>query len=120
MPQGGNTASVIIPVLLSFFLGPGAGQLYNKDYKKGAILIAASLILLVISGVWYYKTLMPYIPSDLTTVDPQAMQQILINASGQISTKEGRMLSFYEAILTVMWLYGVVDAYRVAQRKRRA
>src|SRR5450755_3217987 len=100
-------ASVLIPVLLSFFLGPGAGQLYNKEYKKGAILIVASLIVLVISGVWYYKTLMPYIPADFTTVDPQAMQQILNNATGQITAKEGRMLSLYEAVLTVMWLYGV-------------
>ena len=112
-------ASVIIPVLLSFFLGPGAGQLYNKDYKKGAILIVISLITLVIAGVWYYKALMPFIPSDMTNVDPQAMQQIVTNATGQISAKEGRMLSLYEAILTVLWLYGVWDAYRVAQRKRR-
>ncbi len=27
-------ATIIIPVLLCFFLGPGVGQLYNKEYKK--------------------------------------------------------------------------------------
>jgi hypothetical protein len=112
-------ASVIIPVMLCFFLGPGAGQLYNKDYKKGAILIVTSLVILILSGVWYYQKLQPYIPNDLTTVDPTAMQQLLQNASGQLAAKDGKILAAFEALLTVIWLYGVVDAYRVAQNKRR-
>ena len=111
-------ASVIIPVLLSFLLGPGAGQLYNRDYKKVALLIAASLLILAVSGVWYYQRLQPYIPNDLTAVDPAAMQQILQNASGQLASKDSTTLSVFEALLTVLWLYGVVDAYRVAQKKR--
>ena len=112
-------ASVIIPVLLCFFLGPGVGQLYNKEYKKGVILIAVSFVLLVGAGLWYYKALQPFIPNDLTTVDPQAMQELLKNAAGQVSAKQGYVLSACEGLLTVLWLYGIVDAYRVAQTKRR-
>jgi TM2 domain-containing membrane protein YozV len=112
-------ASVIIPVLLCFFLGPGAGQLYNREYKKGAFLICASLLILIVAGVWYYKTLQPYIPNDLTTVDPAAMQQILQNATGQITNTETHVLLAFEAALTALWLYGCIDAYLVAKNKGR-
>jgi hypothetical protein len=112
-------APIIIPVLLCFFLGPGAGQLYNKEYKKGAFMMVASLAILIVSGVWYYKALQPYIPNDLTTVDPAAMQQILENATGQITANESRMLIAFEAALTALWLYGCIDAYLVAKNKGR-
>ena len=111
-------ASVIIPVLLSFFLGPGMGQLYNKEYKKGVILIVASFVVLLAAGVWYFKAIQPYLPSDMTTVDPQALQEILKNAAGQVSAKQGYILSAAEGLLTVLWIYGMVDAYRVAQKRR--
>lgn len=112
-------ASVIIPVFLCFFLGPGLGQLYNKDYKKGVILILTSLSVLVIAGIWYFKSLQPYLPADLTNLDPQALQQLMTNASQQISATQGKILAAFQALLVVIWIYGVVDAYRVADQKRR-
>jgi TM2 domain-containing membrane protein YozV len=111
-------ATVIIPVLLCFFLGPGVGQLYNKEFKKGAILILLSFVALIVTGVWYFKALQPYLPSDLSAVDPAAMQDLLRNAAAQVTAKEGYVLSACEAILMVLWLYGIVDAYLVSQKKR--
>jgi hypothetical protein len=113
-------ASVIIPVLLCFFLGPGVGQLYNREFKKGTLLIVASLVVLVVAGVWYYKALVPFLPADLTAVDPNALQDLLKNAASQITATKGFALAVFEALLTVLWIYGMVDAYLVAQRKRRA
>ena len=110
-------ASVIVPVLLCFFLGPGAGQLYNREFKKGAFMIVASLGILGISGVWYYKALQPYIPPDLTNVDPAAMQQILQNAAGQITSHQTTLLLAFEAALTALWLYGCIDAYLGGKRR---
>jgi len=111
-------ATVIIPVLLCFFLGPGVGQLYNKEYKKGAILIVLSAIVLIGAGIWYYKAMQPFIPSDLTAVDPTAMQELMTNAASQVSSKEGHLMFLSEGILMVLWLYGVVDAYLIASRRR--
>ncbi len=108
---------VAIPVLLSVLLGPGMGQFYNKEYKKGAILVVVSLVVLIVAGMWYFKNLQPYIPADVTQMDPLAMQQIMTNAAGQISAKDGKILAVFEALLTVLWIYGIVDAYRGAKRK---
>jgi len=110
-------AAIIIPVLLCFFLGPGAGQLYNREYKKGAFMILASLAILAVSGVWYYKALQPYIPTDVQNVDPAAMQQILQNAASQITSNQTTLLIAFEAALTALWLYGCIDAYLGAKRK---
>lgn len=112
-------ASLVIPVLLSFFLGPGIGQLYNKDYKKGVILILSSLAILIVAGVWYFRQLQPFLPADLAANDPQAVQQLMTNAAGQISATQGKILAAFQALLVVIWIYGVVDAYRVADQKRR-
>jgi hypothetical protein len=113
-------ASVVIPVLLSLFLGPGVGQLYNREYKKGVILILVSASILVWAVAWYYRAVQPFLPKDLTTVDPQALTELLRNAMDQINTKSGAVLSFFKAALTVVWIYGIIDAYRVAVKKRRS
>jgi hypothetical protein len=110
--------NVIIPTLLSFFLGPGVGQLYNREYKKGFLLIGASFLILIGAGIWYYKALHPYLPADLTTIDPAALQPILKNAADQVNAKDGYILSACEAVMTVLWLYGIVDAYISAQKKK--
>ena len=113
-------ATVVIPVLLCFFLGPGAGQLYNREFKKGAFMMVASLAILGVSAVWYFKALQPYIPPDLTNVDPAAMQQIIQNASGQITPKQTTTFFAFEAALTALWIYGCIDAFQGGKRRRQA
>jgi hypothetical protein len=112
-------AAVIIPVLLSLLLGPGVGQLYNKEYKKGVLLIVVSFVVLLVAGVWYYKAVQAFLPGDLTTIDPQALPPLLTNATTQMNEKSGTLIFFFKAILMALWLYGVVDAYLVADKKRR-
>ena len=109
-------APLIIPVLLSLLLGPGVGQLYNKEYKKGIIFIVLSAAILIWAVVWYSKAIQPFLPGDMTTIDPQALPELLKNASEQVHTKGGGALLFFKGTLTLLWLYGVFDAYWVASR----
>jgi hypothetical protein len=92
-------ASVIIPVLLSLLLGPGVGQLYNKDYKKGALLIVASLVLLVASVLLYYRAARAVIPKDLTEVDPAALG--LKHGFGASRAADGQKLPVESQTVTV-------------------
>ena len=110
-------ANLIIPVLLSFLLGPGVGQLYNREYKKGFILIALSFLVLIGYITVYFRLIRPFLPQDMSTVDPTAMQELLRNAVNQASAQKGYLLSLSQAALLVLWLYGVVDAYRGGLKK---
>jgi hypothetical protein len=109
---------IAIPVLLSLLLGPGVGQLYNKDYKKGGYLIGLSLVVLGGACVWFVKAMSPFLPPDLTTIDKATLQPFVENAVRQVVTGHGHTLATYQTILLVLWVYSVVDAYRVAQRRR--
>jgi hypothetical protein len=108
-----------IPVLLSFVLGPGVGQLYNRQFKKGVYLIALSLVVLAGWGLWIYKAMQPLLPPNLAAADPAAVEQFVKNATAQVSASHGGTLWVYQGILLVLWLYSILDAYWVAQQRRR-
>lgn len=110
--------TLLIPVLLSFFLGPGFGQLYNKEYRKGLYLIGLSLLVLVAAGVWYFRALQPHLPPDISTIDPKSLEPLLKKASAEVSEAHGRTFTTYQLLLFIIWLYGVVDAYFGAVKRR--
>jgi hypothetical protein len=110
-------SDIILPVLLSLILGPGMGQLYNKEYKKGAYLIGLSLLVLVGAVMWFLKAIRPDLPADLSVIDHDALQTLLRNAVNHVVAGQGTTLSIYQGILFALWFYSVFDAYRVAQRR---
>ena len=110
---------IAIPVLLSLFLGPGVGQLYNRDYKKGGYLIGLSLLVVGAACVWFFKAMSPFLPPDLTMVDKQTLQPFVENAVHQVQTDHGTTLIIYYAILGVLWAYSVVDAFMQSYQRSR-
>lgn len=93
--------------LLSGLVCPGAGQLYNRQYVKGALIVTATLSLV---GAAVYKTwdeMMRYasgvMPGELLgSVAPMAQKIAETNKP------------FYDKIAVIflaLWLYGVIDAY---------
>lgn len=110
--------NIAIPVLLSLFLGPGMGQLYNREYKKALYLMVLSGIVLVGAVMWFRQATLPYLPADITTVDRAALQKLMENAVLQVVNGHGGTFYAYEFILLVLWGYSLVDAYRGALRRR--
>ena len=109
---------IVIPVLLSFFLGPGMGQLYNKEFKKAGYLIALSLVVLAGSIKWFYTAAMPYLPTDVSTVDRASLQAMIDNASAHIMHSHPGTIYTYFFISSALWIYSVVDAFYGASRRR--
>lgn len=110
-------SDIVIPVLLSLILGPGVGQLYNKEYKKGAYLIGLSLLVLTGAMMWFLKAIRPDLPADLTNINHDALQVIMRNAVTQVVNGQGGTLATYQTILFVLWGYSVIDAYRGGLRR---
>src|SRR5204862_787096 len=108
---------VWIAVTLSGLLGPGAGQLYNKETRKGVLMLAAGLALLVVSAVWMVPSMIPAIPADLPLDDTFAMQKVIEDATRNTMTANAKPLIAFQVILMAFWIYGIVDAYRGARRR---
>jgi TM2 domain-containing membrane protein YozV len=109
---------IIIPAVLSLFVGPGVGQLYNRQYKKGTYLIVLSLLVLTGLIAWCFKAAKPYLPTDLATVDPAALQPMIGEAAKKIANSHAPTLFVYQLLLGVLWFYSVIDAIMVAMRRR--
>lgn len=98
----GPKRSVALALFLSGLIWPGTGQLYNRDFKKGAAVI---LVALTLAGAMF-RTLW----SQLAGLDPAQLD------AAQMAAAAGPALSIEGAALTLVWLYGIVDAYLVARR----
>jgi diadenosine tetraphosphate (Ap4A) HIT family hydrolase len=101
--------------LLSGLVCPGAGQIQNRDYGKGVLLIGATLI----TALWLLLRLtaevLRSVPPDMTTFDPlQAL-----SLAEEIQRQNAGVLLPLTLLLLGLWLYGVVDAYWSAVRLQR-
>jgi TM2 domain-containing membrane protein YozV len=109
-------AMILIPVFLAVLLGPGVGQLYNKEFKKGFILIGVSLGLLLAFSIWLSKAAIGYLPQDIETIDHALIRKIV-----QEHVVKNHTATFYtyQALLGGLWVYGIVDAYLGGVRRRK-
>src|SRR5690242_4788697 len=110
-------AQVLIPVFLAVLLGPGMGQLYNKEFKKGFILILISIGLLIAFSIWLTKAAMVYLPSDINSVDHNFLRGVI---QDHIVKEHPVTFYTYEALLGIIWVYGIIDAYIGGMRRRAA
>ena len=110
---------ILAAVLLSLLLGPGMGQLYNREYRKAVILISLSVLFLFFFSLWLGRAAASYLPTDLATIDSATLRPLLRNIIEEHVVREHTGTFYtYEALLGCLWLYGVVDAYLGAVRRR--
>lgn len=107
-----------IPVILTLVMGPGMGQIYNKEYKKGAYLIVLSLIVLLSAVYWLKNMIIPYLPTDITTEDPTQLTQMIQQNAHKATTEHAGVFMTYQLLLFGLWVYSVIDAYLGAKRNK--
>jgi hypothetical protein len=97
---GHERRNVALAVLLSSFF-PGLGQFYNHEGVKGALLVAGGLICLGLGG--------------------DALLRLLFTVTAARSAGPVDSLSAWFGLLGfVLWLYSVIDAVVVAQKRGRS
>lgn len=106
---------VIVAVLLSTFLGPGSGQLYNKNYKKGFLLIGvafAGLLGLFAAFIFFVKQEVLKNPDFVLIPGSELalVQKILTDHKGVVSV--------FKWSLIALWCYSIVDAFLSAGGKK--
>jgi len=106
--------------LLSGLVLPGAGQLSQKRYLKGVILIllvTTSLLAIVVKATSQALSLLEKAESGGGTVD---MVAIATSASQSSAVSGDLLIRGSLLVLIACWLVGVVDAYLTGRKLDRA
>lgn len=98
----------VVAFVLSAFVFPGAGQIYNKQSGKGVILV-------IIYGILLFFTMSPIVTgyikylnicANLDTVDVSKIDMQFIKKPNMIAG----------IFMTFAWLFAVIDAYVSANK----
>jgi len=96
---------------------PGLGQVVLKHYKRGAVIILAvltGLSVIVVQAVQKAFIILEKIASEGGAMDMNA----IFDAASQASTHSDSLIfSFAVLLITLCWIIGVVDAYRIGKKK---
>ncbi len=96
---------------LSGLIFPGIGQIAQKNYLKGIIIIAATLAsisFIVVKAVQHALTILEMIEAKGGVIT----MEIITKLANQTSiTSESLTYNFSIFVLVLCWIIGVVDAY---------
>ena len=99
---------ILLPVLLSAAVFPGAGQIRNGERLKGILMAVATIGLLGAFTVGVFVDLWPLV------TNPPEFGVLVAQVQGAV----GRSLWGQRVVLTLLvavWVYSVVDAFLVAR-----
>lgn len=107
--------SAIWPALLSALVAPGVGQIANREYGKGALLLVASLG----SFFWFSRVLTEQISLYLPGTPDQWMnnQATLREAIIKLAEQNASMFMTFQLLVLIVWIFAVVDAYITAKKR---
>lgn len=108
-------SSPLIAVLLSAVAWPGAGQFYNREFKKGLLLTSLTLLLGAALMVGIGKEVLQSLPANPAPFDPEQIRLL----KKAIMEANPRLYGTYSLLLTLTWFFGVVDAF-LGARERKA
>lgn len=102
---------------LSGLVFPGLGQVILKHYKRGAVLMLAvsvSLLVILIKAVQQAFAILEKIQSEGGAID----MSTIWNAATQASTpSESLIFKLLLLLIIFCWIISVLDAYRIGRKK---
>ncbi len=110
-------SDVVLPFALSALLGPGMGQIYNREYKKGLIHIGVSFFIFVAFLNRQTKLMFGHLPLTESSISAVALQDVL-----KLNSSDTHPLTYYTygVLLMGVWVYSMLDAYLGGMRRRKA
>lgn len=110
----------LLAAVISACLGPGAGQLYNRQWKKGIVLL--SLVLLLLSGLIFFFVLAAKNTLDaLMASQPEIFYQkgFEVAVAKKIIKENHGAISIFKWSFLTLWCYSIVDAFLAAQKLQK-
>jgi hypothetical protein len=108
----------ILAPLLSAFVLPGLGQIINRQFRKAGVLMAAVSLLflsLVFKLLYDLNKVLLTLPMEALEKTPHPFALV----ARSLSQRDKTWLIALLLILMAVWVYGVLDAYIIAQKTDR-
>lgn len=103
--------------LLSGLVFPGLGQIFLKQYQKGAFLIFvvfSSLVMFVTLAVQQAMAVLGKIQAGGGALDAENIAR----TANQVTTNQASLLlNLLLLFMICCWVFGVIDAYMIGRRK---
>jgi predicted outer membrane lipoprotein len=105
----------MVAALLSAFVWPGAGQLYNREFRKAAVLIGLTLAVAVAVIIATAAEVTRQLPADIGDLDADLVRTL----PAQVLAARSGTLVASSLLLLLAWAYGIVDAYLGGRGRRK-
>lgn len=96
---------IAIAVALTLLLGPGAGHLFLKKFKRAILLILATLSAAIVLAVTIGLNIPP---AQLQGANPTQLFQSYI-------AEHPSTIFVFDAVFAAVWAYALVDAFTLAK-----
>ena len=104
-----------VAALMSALVWPGAGQLYNREIKKGILLIGLTLAVAVAVIIATASEVTRQLPADIGDLDADLVRTL----PAQVLAARTGTLLVSSLLLLATWVYGIVDAYLGGRGRRK-
>lgn len=113
--------TVWVPVLLSALVWPGAGQLYNREVRKGIILGALTFLLCLSFTMGAELQILDRLPPEALSANwVQTHWAQVRSVMDDVLKQKSSYVMTFNLLMFAAWLFSVVDAYLTAQERRKA
>jgi len=103
----------VLSPLCSALVIPGLGQILNQDLKKGAFILMLVFVLFLGAVTKLYVIIRALVKTFKTRPDPATVMD-------RLGSEDLSALWILLAAFALLWLYSVVDAYRVGKKADHA
>ncbi len=105
------------PAILSAVVAPGAGQMVNREYKKGIAFFLAFFGVFM----WFSKVVTDQLSLALAGnpdhwyQEPEKLREAILS----LISKNTDMFTTFYLLIFLLWGFSVVDAYLVVRRRQK-
>jgi len=114
---------IIVSVLLTLFPGPGTGHLYLRKYKKGLLIIGATIAISAAYFIVVRASISPDTLGEMSKLRDEILKQTDPNKIMALYDQLGRLVypafsaffNYFAIALAAIWAYAVVDVLSISR-----
>ncbi len=103
-------ARALVAALLSGLIMPGLGQLFNRQFKRGGLIIAGMSVLVVSLSVALFMSLRRAVLAFGDDLPPESERWSAL--AEMASSQDQTAVLVVLGLMAAMWLFAVIDAVR--------